>query len=452
METQKKYNLTTAVAMVVGIVIGSGVFFKASSILNATEGNLGLSILAWIVGGLVMIVSAYTFSLIASNCKKSSNLVDMADETVGRVHSYVVSWYTSVIYYPLIVGVLGWVCANFTCVLFNIESNVLVFVLSFVYVVIMYLLNTLAPKLAGYFQVTTTTIKIIPLIVMAIVGTIYGLFFNNNTLVENFTSMPIFNNSTGFMAALCGTVFAYEGWIVATSISKELKEPKKDLPKALVIGTVVILAIYILYYVGLAGTFLNDQFMSNGDSQVKLAFMEIFLGNQAFGTILYVFVVISCLGTLNGLTMASSRAFKTMAESKYGPKPEVFSKGNKAGMNIYAALIGFVLSLVWLGIWLHILYNGLMTGASWGIDISELVCVFLYILYIPMYISIMKNRNDLKVFNRFVMPSLAIFASLLLVVAGFISHEWGTLVFLLVTCVIIFFGMFGYKELKNNKK
>ena len=52
---KKKYGLLTAIAMVVGIVIGSGVFFKAEKILNATQGNLGLGILAWIIGGIIMI-------------------------------------------------------------------------------------------------------------------------------------------------------------------------------------------------------------------------------------------------------------------------------------------------------------------------------------------------------------------------------------------------------------
>ena len=60
METklQKRYGLVTATAMVVGIVIGSGVFFKAEKILNATGGNLPLGILAWVIGGLIMVSCA----------------------------------------------------------------------------------------------------------------------------------------------------------------------------------------------------------------------------------------------------------------------------------------------------------------------------------------------------------------------------------------------------------
>ncbi|MFI3329031.1 MAG: amino acid permease, partial [bacterium] len=317
MELKRKYNLFTAIAMVVGIIVGSGVFFKASGVLKQLEGNLTLSILAWVVGGLVMIVSAYTFSLVASNCKKNTDLINMAEETVGRKHAYCLSWYCAVLYYPLLVGVLGWVCANFTAILFGVDSITFVVVASFIYVSIICAFNFVAPKIAGYFQVSTTIIKLIPLVIMAIFGVIYGLFNDGGVLVDNFTNVGFYSGSSGFMGAVCGTCFAYEGWIVATTISKELKDPKKTLPKALVIGTLIVLGIYIAYYIGLAGTYANSDFIDNGDEQVKLAFSKIFGG--VGGTILYVFVVISCIGTLNGLAMGAMRNMKSIADTDNGP-------------------------------------------------------------------------------------------------------------------------------------
>ena len=65
-ELEKKYGLLTAIAMVVGIVIGSGVFFKAEMVLLATGGDLPLVILSWVLGGLVMILCAYTFAVMAT--------------------------------------------------------------------------------------------------------------------------------------------------------------------------------------------------------------------------------------------------------------------------------------------------------------------------------------------------------------------------------------------------
>ena len=63
---KKKYGLATAIAMVIGIVIGSGVFFKAEKILNATGGDLPEGILSWIIGGIIMVVCAYVFATLAT--------------------------------------------------------------------------------------------------------------------------------------------------------------------------------------------------------------------------------------------------------------------------------------------------------------------------------------------------------------------------------------------------
>ena len=65
-QLKEKYGLCTAIAMVVGIVIGSGVFFKAEKVLTATGGDLPLGILAWALGGIIMIICAYTFSVMAT--------------------------------------------------------------------------------------------------------------------------------------------------------------------------------------------------------------------------------------------------------------------------------------------------------------------------------------------------------------------------------------------------
>ena len=80
---EKKYGLSTAIGLLVGIVIGSGLFFKAEAVLNKTGGNMPLGILAWLIVGLVMIVCAYVFSTMAIRYEKANGVVDYADATVG---------------------------------------------------------------------------------------------------------------------------------------------------------------------------------------------------------------------------------------------------------------------------------------------------------------------------------------------------------------------------------
>ncbi len=84
----KKYGLPTAIAMVIGIVIGSGIFFKAEKILTATGGDLKTGILAWLLGGCIAIASACAFAVMATRYEKVGGVVDYAEATVGENYAY----------------------------------------------------------------------------------------------------------------------------------------------------------------------------------------------------------------------------------------------------------------------------------------------------------------------------------------------------------------------------
>ena len=83
-QLEKRYGLFTAICMVVGIVIGSGVFFKAQDILKYTGGNMLLGILAWLIGGVVMVICAFNFANFATKYLKVNGVVDYAEAIVGE--------------------------------------------------------------------------------------------------------------------------------------------------------------------------------------------------------------------------------------------------------------------------------------------------------------------------------------------------------------------------------
>ncbi|MEG1594407.1 MAG: amino acid permease, partial [Oscillibacter sp.] len=105
---QKKYGLPTAICMVVGIVIGSGVFFKAEKVLVATEGNMPLGILAWLIVGMIMIVCSYVFATMATRYEKVNGLVDYAEATMGERYAYLMGWFMATVYTPALTSVLAW--------------------------------------------------------------------------------------------------------------------------------------------------------------------------------------------------------------------------------------------------------------------------------------------------------------------------------------------------------
>ena len=112
---KKKYGLFTAIAMVVGIVIGSGVFFKGQDILGYTGGNMWTGILAWIIGGVVMVICACAFAVLATKFEKTNGAVDYAEATCGKGYAYYMGWFMATIYYPAMTSVLAWVSARYFC-------------------------------------------------------------------------------------------------------------------------------------------------------------------------------------------------------------------------------------------------------------------------------------------------------------------------------------------------
>ena len=453
-QLKEKYGLLTAIAMVVGIVIGSGVFFKAEKVLTATGGDLPLGILAWALGGVIMIICAYTFSVMATRYRNVNGLVDYAEATLGERYAYFTGWFSTFIYYPAMTSVLAWVSARYLGVILGFDiTGGPVMVIACFFLVGSYAVNALSPILAGRFQVTTTIIKLIPLLLMAVVGTIIGLA--NGTIEENFTTVvreTAGGRGIALFTAVVATAFAYEGWIIATSINAELKNAKRNLPIALVVGTLIIALVYIFYYIGLSGGASNAAVMESGEAGAKLAFENIF--GKAAGVGLFVLVVISCLGTLNGLMLASTRGMYSIAVRGHGPRPEVFSEVSRhTNMPTNSAIVGLLMCAAWLVYF----YGANLVEKPWFgpvvFDSSELPIITIYALYLPIFLLMMFREKGLHPFKRFVMPALSLASCVFMIVAAIFAHGTGVVWYLavftvLMLCAVPFYGRAAKKKKK----
>ncbi|MBE6957348.1 MAG: APC family permease [Ruminococcaceae bacterium] len=426
----KKYGLFTAICMVVGIVIGSGIFFKTEAVLGTTNGNVLTGVLGLLVVGIIMLICSYAFSLLAQKYEKVNGIVDYAEMALGEKFAYYVGWFMTLIYTPAITSVLAWLSARYTCVLIGKFEDPVTgpecLVIAGLFLAGGYALNALSPILAGKFQVSGTIIKLIPLCLMAVIGTVLGL--KNGQLVGNFTGLAAnapegMTISTGFdlgglLMAAVALAFAYEGWIIATSINAELKDSKKNLPIALMVGGAIVVAVYVLYYLGICGAIPVGELLSS-DLGSQQAFINLF-GN-VFGTLLTVFIIISCLCTMNGLMLGCVRGMYSFAIRGRGPKPAMFAQVDKVtNMPHNSAVVGLLVCFAWLVYF----YGANLTTPWFGpfcFDSSELPIITLYALYIPIFLSMMKDKTQ-PFFKRFVVPVAASLCSLFMVGAAIYSH------------------------------
>ncbi len=429
---KKQYGLLMAICMVVGTVIGSGVFFKAQAVLQKTEGDMPMGIIAWVIGGFVMICCVLAFCVMAQRYEKVNGLVDYAEATVGTKYAYLVGWFTTVIYAPAMTSVLAWLTARyFLTFLVSVNPEIQLngnpvtsaetFLLAGFILIIVFAINTLSPKLAGKLQISATFVKLVPLLLMAIIGTVYGFTHNIvgepiSILADNFATGS--GNFTTLFAAVVATAFAYEGWILATSINSEIKNSKKNLPIALIAGGIIIITVYIFYYIGVAGGATVETLMHDGATK---AFTTVF-GN-VLGNVLNLFVAVSCLGTLNGLLIGCIRGMYSLSVRGMGPKVEFMKQIDPASnMPSNSCIVGLIIVISWLVYF----YGANLAPESWfglfSFDSSELPIITIYAFYIPVFIQFMRKEKELSVFKRFVLPILGLAGSLFMVVAAIYAH------------------------------
>ena len=448
---ERKYGLFTAICMVVGIVIGSGVFFKAQTILAKTGGDMPLGIVAWIIGGAIMLVCLLTFSFMGQKYERVNGLVDYAEATVGPRYGYYMGWFIATIYFPGMTSALAWVSARYTLefiVSVNPAFPLLIpasqggcvvgpecIALTLFYLCAVYAMNVLSPKLAGKFQTSTTIIKLIPLALMAVVGLIYGL--STGMLQRNMTTAAQVAevSSNPMFSAVCATAFAYEGWIIATSINTEIKDSRRNLPKALILGGIIIMATYILYYIGVAGGATNQELIDHG---ATYAYTNIF-GN-VLGNVLNLFIAISCLGTTNGLMLGCTRCLFSLADRGRGPNPKMFDQVDKAtNMPSNSAVFALMLTAAWF-LYFYLSNLACTWTGPFVFDSTELPIITLYLMYLPMLVQWIRKEKDQSLLRRFILPVLALCGSVFMVIASVFSHRMGCVWYLIVVAVMMCIG------------
>lgn len=457
----KKYGLVVAICMVVGIVIGSGIFFKAGKVLSNVGGNIGSGLLVVGLVGGVMIICSLVFATLAGRYEKVNGVVDYAEATCGARYAYYVGWFMTTMYYPILTATLAWVSAQYACVLFGYEApGAVQLAIAALFLVGNYAVNALSPKLAGYFQVSTTVIKLIPLLLVAVVGTIAGLVngmtpaaFSADLSGMTVGTTTVQNN---VFVGVSAFAFAYEGWIIATAINSELKNAKRNLPLALVFGSIAVIAIYILYFLGMTGTLSTEQIIGAGESLPGKVFAALF-NSEVVGSIVMVFVVISCLGTTNGLMLGCCRGMYSLAARGEGPKPKLFAQIDSA-TNIPAnsSVIGLLFCGLWLFQWQVFFFDNTVLGAGrlpafWCWEGDEVSIITLYAFYVPMFIAMMIRCKDLHPVRRFVLPCAAVLCCFFMCYCAFSAYRKDGQIFsyLLTFAVIMLIGFFFSNDFKK---
>ena len=431
---EKRYGLPTAISMVIGIVIGSGVFIKGGKVLRLTNGNLLQGVLVVGIVGLICIICSLAFAELGSKYQKVNGVVDYAEVALGPNYAYYVGWFMTTIYYPCLAAILAFFSAVFFCELFGLRAidffetgtvSAESVGLGAGFLMLGYGINMISPKLAGKLQVSITVIKLVPLLLMAIIGTISGIATGATERVLEYVQTAAYAeataDTTAFKAVFSGVAsfaFAYEGWIIATSINAELKNPKRDLPLALIAGSLFCTALYCVYIFAMSCigdvSMISDVMVVGalGEALPRIAFSTVF-GNAA-GTIVYAFIAVGCLGVMNGLIMGSCRGLYSLSARGMGPSPMFFSQiDEQSNFVMKSGIFGMITGGFWYA-WTAVMwicgpdFLGGVHNCLWlAWEPDEISIINLYAMYIPMFIALIVKDKDGNFLQRFIIPILA---------------------------------------------
>jgi len=306
---KRSLGLWMATALVVGNMIGSGIFLLPSS-LAAEAGPV--SILGWIFTGVGAILLAMVFANLGRAFPRTGGPYAYSRRAFGDFIGFQTAWgywiaawvgnaaitYAFVSYLSVFWGELA-------------TNNVLAAAVGIATIWLLTLVNIWGVRQSGAVQLVTTVLKFVPL---ALIGLI-GIFFING---DNYTPFsPHGSTWSGLSIAATLTLWAFIGLESATIPAEEIKNPEKTLPRATILGTGITTLVYLLATIAIMGV-VSTQALAGSNAPFAMAAREIFGGR--WGDVVALIAMISAFGALNGWILVTGRVSLAAAEDGLFPR------------------------------------------------------------------------------------------------------------------------------------
>ncbi len=330
----KKIGFWSATAIIIGSVIGSGVFMKPASMAGQLGSPVWLT-LVWVIAGIFSLFGALVYAELGAMFPETGGIYVYFRKMFGDFVAFLYGWSAFSVINTSAVAAIAFVCAQYADYFLHLPrfdpatelsvvwhlpfvgdlyplKNFGVKSLAIALVTGLTWLNYRSVKAGGSFQLISTVIKI-----AVIAALVIGIFFFGKGSVENFYHAENAKQGaalfSGIIAALTGAFFAYDGWINITFVAGEIKQPQRNIPRSLFTGVIACIIVYVL--VNQAYLYVLPVEKIAASSLVASDAIAVALGSTS-EAIIAALIVICTLGAINGNVMATARITYAMGKDK----------------------------------------------------------------------------------------------------------------------------------------
>ena len=390
---EKKLKLWDAVMIVMGSMIGSGIFIVSADIMR----NLGSGywmIVVWLITAVMTIAAAISYGELSAMFPKAGGQYTYITEIFGKPMGFLYGWGMFTVIQTGTIAAVAVAFGKFTAYLVpSLNDAAPIFqsgdfkitwiqILAIFVILFLTFVNTKGVQFGKILQNVFTSSKIIALLGLIVLGFVlisqsnwssnmsFGWDAFQNLKQTEWKSISGATVLGGIAAAMVGSVFSSVAWENVTFISGEIENPKKNVVKAMILGTSAVMILYLLVNFVYLNALDRDSIAFAANDRVAVAAAEKMFGNA--GTIIIaVLVMISTFGCVNGIVLAGARVFQTMAKDGLFLKSAV--ENNKNGVPAKS---------LWMqGIWASLLclsgqYGDLLDMISFVIVLFYMITVF----------------------------------------------------------------------------
>ncbi|XP_060824788.1 large neutral amino acids transporter small subunit 1 isoform X4 [Bombus pascuorum] len=362
---EAKMSLLNGITVIVGSIIGSGIFVSPTGVLKYT-GSVNASLLVWTASGIFSTVGAYCYAELGCMIRKSGADYAYIMETFGPFLAFIRLWVECMIVRPCSQAIVA--------LTFSVYVLKPVFpdcappddatrILAACCICILAFINCWDVKWATRVQDIFTYAKLLALFIIIFAGA-YQLFTGHT---QYFTFDNTNTEVTSIALSFYSGLFAYNGWNYLNFIIEELKDPVKNLPKAIAISCVLVTTVYVFANMAFYTTLSPVEVL--GSEAVAVTFANRLFG--MFAWMIPVFVALSTFGAVNGILLTSSRLF--YAGACEGQMPEILTMIQISRLTPTPAVLCMtMLSMLYLcssDIFALINYVGFATWLSIGVSV-----------------------------------------------------------------------------------